>query len=263
MAPKKRSQYAKAAAKYKPRQVQVLFIAESPPTAIDRYFYFENSKRGDWLWIALMRGLFNGEFNDTKSERLRKPYWLAKFRDSGCFLIDAIQEPTSAQNRKRVALIRSRVSAILAEVQALAPQQIVLIKNSVHSVLFRVLGDAGWNMVNEKALPFPASGRQRHFQDLFAKLSIPARIRSDRIERVERHLREGQIVAAEPLLRGTGYWGRAEAEFANAISAEKDSLRRERMNQRYEELAVEMRDCNFEERERVLFDELAKWERTH
>jgi hypothetical protein len=262
MAPKKRSCYVTAAARYKPRQVQLLFIAESPPRALERYFYYENSKRGDWLWIALMKGLFGGEFKDTKSERPQKPYWLAKFRDSGCFLMDAVKQPIFLQNRKRVTLIKSRISEILAEVQALAPQRIVLVKNSVHSALFPLLKHAGWNVVNEKALPFPASWHQRRFQHLFAELSIPAWMRSDRIERVERHLREGRIVAAEPLLRGTGYWGRAEAEFANALSAETDLSRLESMNRRYEELALQLRDRTLEKREQILLSELNNWRNT-
>jgi SOS response associated peptidase (SRAP) len=53
---------AKAANKYRPATTRLLFIAESPPQAEDRYFYFEDMRQGDWLWIALMKAVFGAEF---------------------------------------------------------------------------------------------------------------------------------------------------------------------------------------------------------
>lgn len=36
------SQYEEAAARYAPSETRVLFVAESPPASIDRYFYYPN-----------------------------------------------------------------------------------------------------------------------------------------------------------------------------------------------------------------------------
>ena len=204
MAPKKRPKYAVAAAKYKPRDVRVLFIGESPPREVDRYFYFEESQRDDWLWIALMKGLFPTEFEDIRSERLRKSYWLTKFRDSGCFLIDAVKEPISGDSRKRIVRIKLSIPEILVDIQALAPQGIVLVKRTVHAALFQPLKQAGLNVVNQKALPFPAVGNQRHFQEEFLKLAICSEMRKNRIAELEQHLREARIVWMEPILAGLG-----------------------------------------------------------
>ena len=54
--------YATASVKYTPRNTHVLFVAEAPPDSIDRYFYFDDVKQGDWLWIALMQALFPSEW---------------------------------------------------------------------------------------------------------------------------------------------------------------------------------------------------------
>jgi hypothetical protein len=70
------------AEKYQPQRTQILFVAESPPLSVDRYFYFENVKGHDWLWIALMKALYPSEWAGTKIERQRKAYWLTKFQKS-------------------------------------------------------------------------------------------------------------------------------------------------------------------------------------
>ena len=51
--------YRSAAAKYRPKHVRVLFVAESPPTRRKderaRYFYFEDVEKADQLWAGLMQ----------------------------------------------------------------------------------------------------------------------------------------------------------------------------------------------------------------
>ena len=53
-----RRRYQQARARYVPRRTRVLFVAEAPPLSLERYFYFEDVRNGDWLWIALMKELF-------------------------------------------------------------------------------------------------------------------------------------------------------------------------------------------------------------
>ena len=68
----KLTKYQKAASRYIPLETNVLFIAESPPDAIERYFYFENVQEQDSLWVGLMKALYKGEFGETSRERLSK-----------------------------------------------------------------------------------------------------------------------------------------------------------------------------------------------
>ena len=76
-----------------PRRTRVLFVAEAPPLSLERYFYFEEVRNGDWLWIALMKELFPVEWGETSKERKRKREWLAKFKENGYLLIEAVEEP--------------------------------------------------------------------------------------------------------------------------------------------------------------------------
>ena len=102
--------YATAAEKYKPRHgTSVLFVAESPPTSIDRYFYFEDVKHDDWLWIALMKALYPSEWErgPTKTQRAEKKDWLVRFQESGFRVIDAVKKPIRGNRKERVAIIKS------------------------------------------------------------------------------------------------------------------------------------------------------------
>jgi hypothetical protein len=80
-------------------------------------------------------------------------------------------------------------------------------------------------------------------------------------EEIERHLRDDVIVKTESILAGTGYWGRAEAEFANAISDETDLKRKKKMLRRRKELAVELKSLSLKERERILLEKIKKWKK--
>ena len=162
--------YENAAEKNKPATIRVLFIAESPLLASGRYFYLEESKHGDWLWVALMKALYGPEWKGTKEERRRKPYWLKRFQSSGFFLIDAVKEPTSSSSRKRMAQITSAAPDLIREVMSIGPKQIVLIKATVHHALFQTFEDQGLPVCNKGVLPFPSSGRAARFAEGFRNL---------------------------------------------------------------------------------------------
>jgi hypothetical protein len=131
-----------------------LFVAESPPQSSDRYFYFENVKRHDWLWIALMKALYPSEWGYAAQERPRKPQWLTKFQNSGFRLVDAVKEPISGSHRRRVALIKAAAPALIAEIRAIAPDRIVLIKKSVHEALSTI--QRGWSSRGQRGnVAFP------------------------------------------------------------------------------------------------------------
>ena len=43
--------------KYKPEHVNLLFIAEAPPSSLDRFFYYEDVKEKDFLFVELSKVL--------------------------------------------------------------------------------------------------------------------------------------------------------------------------------------------------------------
>ena len=96
-----------AAEKYVSINTNLLFIAEAPPSALERYFYFEDVQTGDSLWIELMKALYSSEFGVTAEKRSKKKDWLTKFKNDGYRLIDALKEPVcrSMSGQKRKILI--------------------------------------------------------------------------------------------------------------------------------------------------------------
>ena len=170
-----RERYERAAAKYRPRKTRVLFVAEAPPSSIDRYFYFEDVKRQDALWVELMKAVFGTEnWTITKHERKRKRDWLLKFKENGYQLIDAVKEPMDCADSARVERISENLRELISEIKQINPAIIVLIKATVHKALFQQLEAAGLPVVNCK-LPFPGNGQQKRFQREFprAMLSPP------------------------------------------------------------------------------------------
>ena len=50
--------YASARNRYRPNEIRVLIIAEAPPCALDRFFYFEDVKKQDSLFLEIMGILY-------------------------------------------------------------------------------------------------------------------------------------------------------------------------------------------------------------
>ena len=45
------------AQRYVLSETNLLFIAEAPPFAVERFFYSENVQTIDWLWFKLMQAI--------------------------------------------------------------------------------------------------------------------------------------------------------------------------------------------------------------
>ena len=149
----------------------LLFIAEAPPSALERNFYFEDVQTGDSLWIELMKALYSSEFGVTAEKRSKKKDWLTKFKNDGYRLIDALKEPVcrSMSGQKRKILITDRADEIIKEVKKISPKQVLLIKVTVSDALHQTLLNAGIPVVCGR-LPFPGSEQQKKFQEGFRML---------------------------------------------------------------------------------------------
>ena len=167
------SPYEEAAARYAPSRTRVLFVAESPPASLNRYFYYPDVKQGDSLWLELMKALYPNEFGETREERPRKHEWLDRFRADGYRLIDAVKEPGSTT----VATIRGNAARVIEQIREIGPDQVVLIKATVWKGLCHPLRNAGIPVANEELLPFPGSGQQQKFQAGFQELVKSGRLR--------------------------------------------------------------------------------------
>jgi len=96
----------RAAYRYKPDSIKILFIAESPPARREngeyRYFYFDELTRCDALYREMMKTIFGEEFDSKRP----KPYFLKKFQENGFFLVDAAKCPVNTLNEKKRGRLR-------------------------------------------------------------------------------------------------------------------------------------------------------------
>jgi hypothetical protein len=56
-----RQRRSEAALRYKPALVKLLLIAEAPPSALDRYFYFEDVRDKDSLFRYVAKAVLSCE----------------------------------------------------------------------------------------------------------------------------------------------------------------------------------------------------------
>jgi hypothetical protein len=141
-----------AAAKYRPEVVELLLIAEAPPSSLDRYFYFEDVPEQDSLFRHVVRAVLGLE-----PSRAEKASELRHLADRGVFLIDLKPEPKEPGDA-----LEPYVPDLVARAAALAPRQIITIKANVCDLTQPALRAAGLDVVDQR-VPFPGSGQQRRF----------------------------------------------------------------------------------------------------
>ena len=153
-----RRRRAQAAARYRPDRVDTLLVAEAPPSALDRYFYFEDVGEHDSLFRHVVQAVL-GE----RPTRDKAPY-LDELRDRGWFLVHLSEDPF----RDRAAL-PPLVPDLLARCEQLAPQRILIVGAPRYDLVHRPMRQAGLPVV-EVRMPFPGSGQQRRFLDAMEPL---------------------------------------------------------------------------------------------
>ena len=152
-----RRRRARAAGRYKPDRVQLLLVAEAPPSALDRYFYFEDVRTQDSLFRYVARSILGIE-----PTRENKPQLLERLRNRGVFLIDLSEDPVGWSPLSHF------VADLVRRAQRLKPDRIVLIKATVYDAAFAAMREAGLPVVDER-VPFPGSGQQRRFEAAFGR----------------------------------------------------------------------------------------------
>jgi hypothetical protein len=161
--------YFQARNKYRPRALRVLIIAEAPPCALDRFFYFEDVKRQDSLFLEIMGILYpdqKAQYLASGRETELKQDLLQRFQSDGYWLLDLCEVPTSVVDGP----LPGDLQALLKKLEKLIDKDIpiVLIKTNVYQACFEALKANGYNVIDEK-LPFPGSGQQRVFREKFKR----------------------------------------------------------------------------------------------
>jgi len=153
-----------AARKYAPKRVRLLLVAESPPGDLSRYFYFEDASTGDSLFEEVCGLLF-----EEKPQRNKVPY-LKELRRRGVFLVD-LKPDTPREDEK----LGPYVAPFLINLDALAPEKIILIKSDVYDAAYSVMKKAGLPVVDVR-VPFPSTGHQVEFRQKFRQALVRAEL---------------------------------------------------------------------------------------
>ncbi|HET6818517.1 MAG TPA: hypothetical protein VFH66_14915 [Mycobacteriales bacterium] len=151
-----RERRRRAAERYRPDEIDLLLVTEAPPSALDRYFYFEDVLTHDSLFRYVVRGVLG----ETPS-RDKAPY-LDELRDRGVFLVDMSEDPFAS----RRDVLPGCVPGLVRRCSTLRPQRVVLIGAATYDHAFDALRQAGLPVVDIR-LPYPGSGQQRRFLEGF------------------------------------------------------------------------------------------------
>ena len=167
-----KNRYARARNKYRPTKVNVLFIAESPPSS-GGYFYAEKTIGKDHLFRETMKALKLWPVDRPMRKGCDKRPMLKQFRSLGFFLIDTCELPVDKMSprRRRLSTIQG-ASTLPNRVKELDPGRILIVKKTVFNPARHALSIAGFEdrIPSKRSLPFPSHGNQRRFRRMLRRL---------------------------------------------------------------------------------------------
>lgn len=153
--------------KFKPENIKILFVAEAPPDALERFFYFHDVRSNDWLYLGIVKALcaYPDTYSDNidpKKLRENKEEILNLLKDDGFYLMDLSPLPKSLIPPHE--LFKSDFIERLKNETAIdkTTTKIILIKVNVYDCLFYSMKELGY-AVQPQRIPFPASGQQQNF----------------------------------------------------------------------------------------------------
>lgn len=164
--------YSAARNRYKPREIDVLFIAESPPSS-GGYFYAEETIGKDHLFRETMRALELWHSRRPMRKGCDKRWMLNAFRSLGFFLIDTCEFPVDKLRPIERRISTSQGALTLPDrVDALCPGRIVIVKKTVFKPAIQALSGAGFGgrVLNAEPLPFPSHGNQKKYRIMLRRL---------------------------------------------------------------------------------------------
>jgi hypothetical protein len=152
---------------YKPDNIKCLLVAEAPPDAVERFFYYHDVKVADYLFLGVSGCLYPelklDYLNSGRSSVLKEKI-LRQFQEDGFYLIDLCELPISLE-----PISQQHIQQVVPRIQALRNEgtKIILIKANVYDICYPTLFQAlGKGVLNSK-IPFPSTGNQLRFHKAF------------------------------------------------------------------------------------------------
>ncbi|WP_143470529.1 hypothetical protein [Labilibaculum filiforme] len=155
--------------KYKPEEIKTLIVGEAPPDSIERFFYYEDVKKADYLFLGIIGVLYpslKNQYMDSKRNPVIKEQILKKFVHDGFFLLDLFEFPVSMNTDTD----NEAVNKLIIKIDGLGINKapLVLIKANVYDTAFVPLRRK-FN-VTDKRIDFPSCGNQQKFHDKFSEV---------------------------------------------------------------------------------------------
>ena len=162
-----KKQLEKARQKYKPETVKYLLVAEAPPDSLERFFYYDNVRQHDYLFLGVAEALYpklkeqfllSGRSSEIKNSILHT------LQQDGFYLLDLSELPLSLLDID----FQSQLPKLVEKINSIADDstQIILIKANVYDIAFYYLKQKFQNVVDQR-IAFPGQGGQRKFHDEF------------------------------------------------------------------------------------------------
>jgi len=162
----KKKYYLELRNRYKPKQIGIVFILESPP-ASGKYFYDESGLVTEPLFSAMM-GLIKCKPNSKKEG-------LTYFSETGHFVVDATYEPVNdLKGKARENAILRHYDELVEDLRSLGNTDVIkliLVKANICRLLQGPLCACNFNVINNGVVvPFPSTGQQDNFRKSIAKV---------------------------------------------------------------------------------------------
>ncbi|RYY58392.1 MAG: hypothetical protein EOO12_17215, partial [Chitinophagaceae bacterium] len=164
-----RDLYEGARHRYRPAQLRTILLTEAPPENLERFFYYEDVKRQDSLFLEIMGVLYPRQkdaYLKAKRPTEGKTDLLQRFQSDGYWLWNFYPLPASLTTDPD-ALLLERLFAQLRR-YASFDTQLILIKASVYDTCYAPLTGAGYRVAPGR-LPYPGSGQQAVFREGFRR----------------------------------------------------------------------------------------------
>ena len=160
--------------KYKPERIRTLLITEAPSESQDRFFYFEQVRKYDQLYLSIMKVLY--PHVRIRELRERKAAFLQKFKDDGFYIVDAVDRPFTHNdnNKRRTRIVWDSRRELIQKISTLVSDgtEIILIKCTVYE-LRDYLQEEGYRVINRSAIESPGSCHNTEFNIKFKRLMEP------------------------------------------------------------------------------------------
>lgn len=172
--------YEKTRVLYKPVNIKVLFIGESPPPAADvqssRQFYmYDRIRHDDRLFTNTMKAVFTEAADLSEADlETNKQQWLERFKQRGYYMIEALQQSEAHEvtKKERQEKINQSLPDLIERVKQLAGKdtKIILIKSNVFDVAAQPLKTAGFHVLNKALVDYPGHFNQRAYREKITQL---------------------------------------------------------------------------------------------